>query len=114
MSTASVVKFVHLVAGSTYITEKGATIRFMGAKGGHGEYVTSDEQEIKELRNVCKSPIAQLREVAPEVATEEVVIVTDPAITEAAADAAAASAAATDPTVAAAQNSLASLIAARK
>jgi hypothetical protein len=111
--------FHHLVSGSSFIMPKGKVLRFMGKPAGVGIYETTDEEEIAELRALCKSPTAQCVE-ATETASAETLDTAvfskpiDPAIQQSKQDAAENTARTSVPEVAAAQDNLAKVIAAAK
>jgi hypothetical protein len=124
MSTTTVVEYTALTAGSTTITPKGKIITFGGKPGTHGVYSTSDADEIAHLDELHNSPTAQVSRTSTttlDEETKEVVEVKtgeapkpDPVVAAAAAEAAEATARVTSPAVAAAQEKLATTIAASK
>lgn len=116
MTSKTFVTFKHLVAGSTYITQKGKTCQFAGKKGALGYYSTSDEQEIKELMELANAPNVQVEkqvDSAVPVPVEQDVMIKrqDPSIAKAADEAAAPALLEATPEVASARDKLASVIA---
>jgi len=111
--------FKHLTAGSNTIMPNGKVLVFGGRPGGVGFYTTDDEDEIKHLLQLVKSPTAPVEEEKTEVAeasaeTLVTAVLTkpaDPALQEAVKDAAASAEKAADPNIVSAQEKLSSLIA---
>jgi len=111
--------FKHLTAGSNTIMPTGKVLTFGGRPGGVGFYTTEDEDEIKHMLQLVKSPTAPVEEevaAVAEAATETIATAVltkpaDPALQEAVKDAAASAEKAADPHVVAAQETLNKLIA---
>lgn len=124
MSTKTVHEYTSLTAGSTTITPKGKVLTFGGKPGTYGVYTTSDADEIKHLDELHDSPTAQVTRTAVTTVDEETAEVVevktaeapkeDPVVKQAAEEAAEATARVVNPVVAAAQEKLASTIAASK
>lgn len=123
MSTKQLNTYVSLTAGSTFIMPNGGVLRFMGPKGGHGHYSTSNPAEIEQLDELHASPTAQISRESIATVDEETAAVVNvkeetavkalaPEVAQAAVDAAEASERAISPAVAAAQANLAKTISA--